>query len=320
MLASCPASSRLRCLSRQSPPPLPLPTSSGRPTGPIRRLTPPLRRRRVAASRRRARSSPPSRAGARARFASSVRRGRSISRSHRFAKPAEKGSDCAPASPSRATARRRRVTTRTAGRRSGGRGEEARRAPRGKAKLTRQLRDAAGKPRTSASHDGFESARRTIRVASPRKAARARPALPYIRACSASLGSRWLSAAACSHHRLCPPRAALLLARPAPDTSVTPPAGGKVPKARSLASAVTGKGPGDVRVVCQQELARCSRSRRFAKAEKKGFRLRPSQPDKQIQQEEGAPDAQDQPGAREEVRVPLGPGGGRTTPATTTAS
>ena len=42
---------------------------------------------------------------------------------------------------------------------------------------------------------------------------------------------------------------------PAPDTSVTPPAGGKVPKAKSLASAVGKRvptsGDGEVRVVCQ---------------------------------------------------------------------
>lgn len=67
---------------------------------------------------------------------------------------------------------------------------------------------------------------------------------------------------------------------PAPDKSVRPPAGGKVPKARSLASAVTGKGPGDVRVVCKgkkgrKSLARLGKSLR--KAQRKGFRLRPSQ-------------------------------------------
>src|SRR5688572_9973603 len=38
---------------------------------------------------------------------------------------------------------------------------------------------------------------------------------------------------------------------PTPDTEVSPPAGGEVPKARSLGSAVTGDGPGKVRVVCQ---------------------------------------------------------------------
>src|SRR3712207_836823 len=64
---------------------------------------------------------------------------------------------------------------------------------------------------------------------------------------------------------------------PAPDTSVTPPAGGKVPKARSLKSAVTGKGPGDVRVVCQDDsLKRAKKAIRIAR--KKGYRVRPSQP------------------------------------------
>jgi hypothetical protein len=38
---------------------------------------------------------------------------------------------------------------------------------------------------------------------------------------------------------------------PAPDTSVSPPAGGKVPDARSLASALKKKPPGRTRVVCQ---------------------------------------------------------------------
>ena len=38
---------------------------------------------------------------------------------------------------------------------------------------------------------------------------------------------------------------------PGPDNSVSPPAGGKVPSARSLGSAATGQGPGQVRVVCR---------------------------------------------------------------------
>ena len=68
---------------------------------------------------------------------------------------------------------------------------------------------------------------------------------------------------------------------PAPDNSVDPPAGGGVPKARSLASAVSGKGPGEVRVVCQgkqgrKSLRRALRSIRIAR--EKGFRVRPSQP------------------------------------------
>jgi hypothetical protein len=66
---------------------------------------------------------------------------------------------------------------------------------------------------------------------------------------------------------------------PTPDTSVKPAAGGKVPKARSLGSAVTGKGPGKVRVVCQgkagkKSLKRAKRSIRSAR--KNGYRLRPS--------------------------------------------
>ena len=68
---------------------------------------------------------------------------------------------------------------------------------------------------------------------------------------------------------------------PAPDTSVSPPAGGKVPKARSLASAVTGAGPGEVRVVCKGPEAAASlklAKRSIRQAKKNGFRLRPSQP------------------------------------------
>ena len=64
---------------------------------------------------------------------------------------------------------------------------------------------------------------------------------------------------------------------PTADTSVSPPAGGAVPKARSLKSAVTGKGPGDVRVVCKRtslDLALAS----IRQARRQGFHLRPSQP------------------------------------------
>ncbi|MDX6371414.1 MAG: hypothetical protein QOD98_402, partial [Nocardioidaceae bacterium] len=68
---------------------------------------------------------------------------------------------------------------------------------------------------------------------------------------------------------------------PAPDTSVNPPAGGAVPKIRSLQSAVTGAGPGRVRVVCQgrrgaASLRLATQSIREARAQ--GFRIRPSQP------------------------------------------
>jgi hypothetical protein len=68
---------------------------------------------------------------------------------------------------------------------------------------------------------------------------------------------------------------------PAPDTSISPAAGGKVPEVRSLRSAVTGKGAGKVRVVCQgyrgwKSLGLLAKS--IAKARKHGYRLRPSQP------------------------------------------
>ena len=68
---------------------------------------------------------------------------------------------------------------------------------------------------------------------------------------------------------------------PAPDTSVKPAAGGKVPKLRSLKSAVTGKGAGDVRVVCQgkggrKSLQALAKSIEAARAH--GYRIRPSQP------------------------------------------
>jgi hypothetical protein len=64
---------------------------------------------------------------------------------------------------------------------------------------------------------------------------------------------------------------------PRPDTSVHPAAGGKVPKARSLASALSGKGPGRTRVVCHRSsfsLAKAS----IGDARKHGYKIRPSQP------------------------------------------
>ncbi len=64
---------------------------------------------------------------------------------------------------------------------------------------------------------------------------------------------------------------------PAPDTSVSPPAGGKVPSARSFGSAITGKGPGEVRVVCQKNSLKLA-LRSIKSARNKGFRIRPSQP------------------------------------------
>src|SRR5688572_10411986 len=76
---------------------------------------------------------------------------------------------------------------------------------------------------------------------------------------------------------------------PAPDRSVRPAAGGKVPDARSLISAVTGRGPGDVRVVCQGRKGRTSYSlarRSIADAREDGFRLRPSQPRRRLSKDE----------------------------------
>jgi hypothetical protein len=63
---------------------------------------------------------------------------------------------------------------------------------------------------------------------------------------------------------------------PRPDTSVTPAAGGTVPQARSLASALNDAAIGETRVVCQPNspaLARAS----IAAARKRGVELRPTQ-------------------------------------------
>jgi Right handed beta helix region len=68
---------------------------------------------------------------------------------------------------------------------------------------------------------------------------------------------------------------------PAPDKSVKPAAGGKVPKARSLASALRAKPPGKTRVVCQRgSLRKANRS--ISSAQKNGTVLRPSQGTKKL--------------------------------------
>ena len=72
---------------------------------------------------------------------------------------------------------------------------------------------------------------------------------------------------------------------PAPDTSVKPAAGGEVPKARTLSSAVSGKGPGEVRVVCVGDEAKKSLKllkKSLRSAHKKGWHLRPSLPVKKL--------------------------------------
>ena len=62
---------------------------------------------------------------------------------------------------------------------------------------------------------------------------------------------------------------------PAPDRSVSPATGGKVPKARSLRSALRKRARGDTRVVCQpNSMALLKRSVR--RARRKGYDIRPS--------------------------------------------
>src|SRR5436190_24384023 len=63
---------------------------------------------------------------------------------------------------------------------------------------------------------------------------------------------------------------------PAPDTSVTPAAGGDVPAERSLASAVQSGGTGQTRVVCQRNSMRLLAAA-IDRARQKGVTLRPSQ-------------------------------------------
>jgi len=68
---------------------------------------------------------------------------------------------------------------------------------------------------------------------------------------------------------------------PGRDTSVAPPAGGGVPDARTLASALNPRARGTTRVVCQGPEARRSTTllnRSLRQARRTGFRLRPSQP------------------------------------------
>ncbi|HKG36511.1 MAG TPA: right-handed parallel beta-helix repeat-containing protein [Solirubrobacterales bacterium] len=63
--------------------------------------------------------------------------------------------------------------------------------------------------------------------------------------------------------------------KPSPDRSAKPAAGGKVPKVRSLASALNPKARGETRVVCKRgSLKRLNKSIR--RSRKKGFRVRPT--------------------------------------------
>jgi hypothetical protein len=73
---------------------------------------------------------------------------------------------------------------------------------------------------------------------------------------------------------------------PRPDTSVKPAAGGAVPKARSLASALNKKARGNTRVVCQRgSLSRLRHSIR--RAERSGFNDRPTEPLRKLKKKAG---------------------------------
>jgi len=62
---------------------------------------------------------------------------------------------------------------------------------------------------------------------------------------------------------------------PRPDTTVTPAAGGKVPKARSLASALDTRARGTTRVVCKPNSLSLARDE-IASARRKGYKVRPT--------------------------------------------
>src|SRR5215213_10014474 len=62
---------------------------------------------------------------------------------------------------------------------------------------------------------------------------------------------------------------------PAPDCSITPCAGGAVPKARTLASALDKKKPGRTRVVCQPDSLTLLKSS-IARARTAGYDIRPT--------------------------------------------
>ena len=73
---------------------------------------------------------------------------------------------------------------------------------------------------------------------------------------------------------------------PAPDCSISPCAGGEVPTARSLASALSTTGPGTTRVVCQPDsIKRLQQS--IGDAKSTGYQLRPTQPRQKITAAEG---------------------------------
>ena len=83
---------------------------------------------------------------------------------------------------------------------------------------------------------------------------------------------------------------------------------------RSLEIAVTGEGPGRVRVVCQGPDGRKSLKvlkRSIAKARRDGYRLRPSQPPLELSQARARELMEAEPGACEEMRLQRDPAGGQ---------
>ena len=96
---------------------------------------------------------------------------------------------------------------------------------------------------------------------------------------------------------------------PGPDSSVKPAAGGEVPKARSLSSAVSEKGPGEVRVVCKGDSLDAARAS-IRSARTKGFRLRPSQPEERLSAKKAKALLKANRTFGQALRVRLGPGGG----------
>jgi hypothetical protein len=68
---------------------------------------------------------------------------------------------------------------------------------------------------------------------------------------------------------------------PAPDASIEPPAGGEVPEARSLYTALNAREPGRTHVVCQEESIGRLRSS-LAEAQTEGYKLRPTEDSRRL--------------------------------------
>ena len=106
---------------------------------------------------------------------------------------------------------------------------------------------------------------------------------------------------------------------PKPDKSVRPAAGGKVPKARSLYTALRRKAVGDTRVVCQNSSISRLRNAIY-NARTKGYKLRPVGAQALHQPKAGQEAARVQPGAVVAVQVPARSRTPSPRRATTTAS